>query len=181
MAEPTAAYCDPEDLMDRLSALGVQLHSDDGGQGGDDGSVSEADKTAVEEAMCLRATDDVYFYLGSHYNESDLAASRWVKNRTVDLALYYLDTRRGDPANEAIKADFERSLEILEKINAGKLRIAELPKRKPLGGVPAISNQRVRLDPHPRVVTERKRSTGKPEDYTKHDDKTEWLDPSEMY
>lgn len=179
MAEPTTAWCTPEDLMDYLSALGVSLHSDDGGRGGDDGIASPADATAVEERICLDATAEVYFYLSARYADSVLSGSRWVKRRVMDFALHALDTRRGDAATPVIQERYDRAHEVLEEIRAGKKNIGNLPLRKARGGVPTVSNQRVRLDPHPRVVTERKRSTGDPRDYVRWDDKTEWLNPAE--
>lgn len=163
MAEPTTAWCTVADVEARFSELGVDYHTDDDAASG--------------TRACLRATREVYFYLSARYNDADLEGSGWVEERVIDLATYYIDTRRADPAGEPVLKDYERAIELLEKVQRAELNIGALPLRKARGGVPSLSNQRVKLGPIPVVVTERKKSTGDPRDYRKFDDRTEWYDP----
>lgn len=160
----TSLYCSLNDVKNRLSTAGVTYRIDDTPPDATDGDV-------LDEAS--RIIDD---YCLLHYAEAQLAVSPIVMHWTANIAAMLMCERRGNPVPVGIHSKYERTLKRLERVQLGATLIADIPMRKTQ--VPVLSNVRVRLDPFPRTVVEKRRSTGTPENYKQHSDKLDFLDYS---
>lgn len=159
----TVLYCTQDDVTNRLSLDGVAYREDDSPPGllGD----------ILNDASAM--VDEYVFFM---YDPAQMATSDWVRHRTADIASYLMCERRGNPVPPGIAHKYERSIEKLAKVRSGQIAIPGLPVRKTMA--PVLSNVRIRLDPFPRTVVERNRSTGKPAGYSRHDDRLDFLDYS---
>lgn len=146
---PISNYTTAERLEKRISADGFDLRLDD-------------DPTAIDEVI-MEASVEVFSYLGNRYANADLAASEVVQLWATDIAMYFLCTRRNNPASGAAQFRYDQAIEKLKAVEMGQLKIPLLPGIK--GAAPVLSNQRVTNWPWPRIVT-RNPSTGDPEGYT---------------
>lgn len=154
-----AEYCDTDDLLDRLSAAGVIDRADD----------TPPSHLGDVIARASRKVDQFAFLL----YRNRLAASAWVRDVTADIAAHLLCRRRGNPS--VYKAEYDEALVALRRVQLGVLQVPDIAMHREL--VPTVSNLRVRLDPFPRVVVERRRSAGPPvEDYRQHYDVLEFFD-----
>lgn len=149
------------DLQNRLSAEGVALRLDDAPPS-ELGDIQE-DVGSVVDEHCLLA-----------YTAANLLASRWVKQRSIDVGVVLLAERRGNDGTRSMMRKHDRAMERFELVRLGKLLIPDIPQRK--AGVPVLSNVRVRLDPFPRTVVEPSRSTGTAEGYRRHRDRFDYWD-----
>lgn len=160
----TTLYCSIDDVKNRLSANGVTLRMDDSPPTSYGDVLDDASRT-IDEYCLLR------------YTEANLDASPWVKHKCADIATFLLCERRGNPPPRGIAGKFERAMERLELVRTFKMAIPDIPERRT--AVPTLSQPRIRLDPNPRTVIERKRGSTRnyPEDYAQHTDRLEWFDP----
>lgn len=137
-------------MKNRLSATGTTLRLND--------SPPTTSGDIFDDAS---ATIEAYMLL--HYAPDQLAASRWVKHAAADIATFLLCERRGDPVPVGAAQKFERRMAELERIQAGGMKVADIPMRRT--AVPVMSNMRPSNRPFPHAVVERSRSTHKPRDY----------------
>lgn len=151
-------YCTVKNLQDRLSADGVALRTDDEPPGYLGSVVDEASATIDE-------------YCGLQYDPVQMATSRIVKHWCADIAVMRLCERRGNPPPSSVEKRYDKLMERLELVRLGQLPIYGLPVRRT--AAPVMSNLRVRLDPEPRVVVERRKSTGHVTDYHQNVDTLE--------
>lgn len=158
----TTLYCSLANVQGRLGADGVNYRVDD-------------DPTFIQQVL-----DDASRFVDEHcllgYSEANLAASPWVKHRTADVAAYLFCERRGNAVPAGIAQKFERAEKKLERVRLGKLQIPDVPARRDLA--PVMDNVRIRMDPFPRTVVEKNRSTkrNQPTDYAQHNDSLDWFD-----
>lgn len=159
-----ADYCTIADVQNRLSADGVTYRTDD------------TPPTTYGDVLD-EASREIDFYLFSRYDADLLASSNWVKHQCAVIAAFLLCERRGNPVPRGIAGKYERTIERLEKVQLGVFAVPGIVERRT--AVPTMSNVRIRLDPHPRTVVERNRSTtrNQPQDYVQHADRLEWFDP----
>jgi phage gp36-like protein len=154
------SYITSAELQLEMSASGVSLRVDD-------------DATAT--AQCIAdASIEADGYALLRYSRVALAASDWYKLKVKHIAQFYLCTRRQNPCPQSAQIKYEKAIADLEKVQLGKLNLPDVAGRKE--EAPVLSNQRVRVTPFPRTVTERGRSTGTPEGYTQADDTTDVFD-----
>jgi hypothetical protein len=85
------------------------------------------------------ATDIVNLYASIWYEESDMYSNRFVRRLATWIGCYLVSLRRGDPGQ--YYAQYERVIDILEKIQKGILQIPRLGTRADI--TPALSNMRV--------------------------------------
>lgn len=156
------SYITSAQLQLEMSASGISLRVDD-------------DATAT--AQCIAdASIEADGYTLLRYNRTVLAASDWYKLKVKHIAQFILCTRRQNPCPQSAQFKYEKAIADLEKIAMGQMNICDAPGRKE--EAPVLSNQRVRVTPFPRTVTERGRSTGDPSGYTQHDDRSDVMDYS---
>lgn len=141
-------YCTTTDLVNRMSAEGVQYRIDDD------------PPTALGDVLA-EAADTVDEHCWTMYSQAALAGSSWIKERCADIAAYLLCERRGNPVPPGIAQKHDRTLKKLERVQLGLLQVPFLAVLRT--AVPIMSQPRIRLDPFPRVVIEKSRSTGKVE------------------
>ena len=162
-----ADYCAIADVQNRLSADGVTYRTDD------------TPPTTYGDVLD-EASREIDFYLLARYDGDLLATSDWVKHQCAVIAAFLLCERRGNPVPRGIAGKYERTIAKLEKIQTGtgNVGVPGIVERRT--AVPTMSNVRIRLDPAPRTVVERNRSTtrNRPQDYVQHADRLEWFDPS---
>ena len=161
----TTLYCAISDVQNRLSADGVTYRTDD------------APPTANGDVLD-EASREIDWYCLTQYAETDLATSRWVKHQCAVIASYLLCERRGNPVPSGIARKYDRLVKKLEAVQSGARVIPDLGRRRT--DVPTVSNVRPRLDPFPRTVVERNRSSSRdrPTDYTQNADRFDYLDYS---
>jgi phage gp36-like protein len=157
----TTLYCTAGSLDNRLSREGVDFRTDD--------MPPDALGDVLEEAS--REIDE---YALLNYAEADLGASPVVAQWCTTIAAVHLCERRGNPVPGSLIRKYDKIIEKLEKVQTGALQIPEIPMRRT--NVPQLSNHRIRLDPHPRSVVERSRSTGTAKNYVQHVDRLDWWD-----
>lgn len=138
----------------RISSTGVSLRIDD-----DANSLT----STIEDA-----TTEVNGYCQLLYTTTALAASEWIAMKTTDIALYFLCMRRANPVPHSVQVRYDKAIADLEKVHSGVWLVPDAPTRQ--AAVPTLSNQRVRLQPIPRTVTEMGRSTGTQEGYKPFND-----------
>ena len=157
-----ASYCTLTDVQRVLSVAGVNLRLDD--------------DPSVYPAVLDEASRQVDLYLVGDYDAAGLADNAWVRYATATFAAWEFATRRGNPAPTGIQKRFERYEDRLEKIAAGLMHVPGLARRRT--DVPTLSQPRIRLDPYPRTVIERKRGSSRnhPTDYVQAIDQLEWFD-----
>lgn len=155
----TTLYCSENDLINRLSADGINYRTPDN------------PPTTLGDVLtdaCSQVDEHLYYL----YDPAQLAASDWVRERAADIASYLLCERGGDPVPPGIQQKYERTMARLEGVRTGTLAVPHLPVRKEMA--PVMSNVRIRLDPHPRTVVERGSSTGTPQSYPQNVDYLDW-------
>lgn len=141
---PTTVYCTSADVQQRASVDGVALRLDDSG--------------AVIDACIEEATVEVNNYCLTFYDVGGLANSDWVRMKTIRLAIFYLCLRRMNKPPASVERARDDILADLEKVRAGRLDISDTYKSH--SSAPQLINQRVVLQPTPRLVTSQSRSIG---------------------
>lgn len=156
------AYCDEDDIDNRLSEAGVALRVDD---------IPPDDLGESIDRAAIR----IYEYLGLVYPDSQLSGSNVVKHWCADIATYFVCTRRGNPAPGSISKAYEEVIAKLERYQKGWPQLPDAAPRATM--VPGMENINYRLTPAPHPRVQRKRSTTKePTDYTRRND---YSDPAE--
>lgn len=157
----TTAYCALADVQRVLSVAGVNLRLDD--------------DPSIYLDVIDEASREVDLYLLHRYQESDLAVNRWVKHCAATIAAWMFSTRRGNPAPVGVQSRFDHYLERLERIAANRMSLSGIAPRRV--EAPTLSAPRIRLDPYPRTVIERSRSSTRnlPEDYAQQTDSLDWF------
>lgn len=151
----TIPYCSQNDLLNRLSADGVNYRIDDN------------PPVALGDVI-IDASSQIDEHLFFLYDPTQLVQSDWVRERCADIAAYLLCERRGNPVPPGIEAKFVRTMDRLEKVRCGQLAVPNLPVLKSLA--PVLSNVRIQMWPWPRVVVEPSNSTGTPAGYPQSQD-----------
>jgi phage gp36-like protein len=154
----TALYCSITDVQNRLSAAGVTARVDDTPPTSNGDVLDEASRIVDEHAYLLYG--------------ANLTLSTVVKHWTANIAAYLLCERRGNGVPKGIAEKYDRAMESLKRVLKNGRQIPDIAQLKT--ACPVLSNQRVRLDPNPRVVTETSKSTGTPAGYVQNQDT---LDP----
>ena len=140
----TATYCTITDIQNRLSATGVTLRTDD--------TPPTSYGDVIDDASA-----EIEMYCLLRYGADQLAATRWIRHKCADIATYLLCERRGNAAPPGVAGKFDRAIADLQKIQAGSLKLADVPQRR--RGVPTVSNMRPAMRPFPHAVVETKRGT----------------------
>lgn len=156
--EPTTLYCTLQQIERRASAEAVELRTDD-----DAGAIN---------ACIVEATIEVNGYCERGYSIVALAASNWASQRCLDIAMWFLCSRRLEPVPTTVQQRYDRALKELDEVSKGTRQISDAPQRK--AGIPRLSNQTVKRYPHPHIVTTRHNSTGKPSGYIPPDDRRDY-------
>lgn len=128
IANPLTTQAKMEGLF---SSIGIELRGDDDGD-----RIIESD--VIQDAIDY-ASDTVFMYTLDWYADTSLATSTWVQRRATIIACWYFSQRRGNPAN--FQSLYDITIQELEKVQTGKLRIPRLPWRSDLSG--GVSNFRV--------------------------------------
>ncbi len=152
----TTAYCDLNDIKNRLSAVGVQLRTDD--------FPPDTLGDVIDEAS--REVDE---YCQPRYG-TNLSASNIVKHWTATIAAAMLCERRGNPVPNSLARRYQKTLESMEAVLLHGRVIPDIAERK--AGVPTMTNVHTQLIPYPHTVVEAgaRRSTGTAEGYTRNRD-----------
>lgn len=149
-------------LQTRLSSAGVALRVDD-------------DASAASDAI-NDATVEILGYTQILYDPALLAQSAWIELKARDLAVFYLCGRRNLPITKTVEKLYEKAIKDLEMVQSGAWILPDVPQRKAI--VPVLTNQRTASYPVNRVVNVTGKSTGTPENYIDHPDRTDLLDYS---
>lgn len=75
--------------------------------------------------IIFEATDTVNLYLQPFYNDIDLQNNLWVRRCASYIGCYLLSLHRGNPPQ--FKVQYERMVELLEKVQDGRMQIPRLP------------------------------------------------------
>lgn len=144
-------------IQTRISSAGVSLR---------------VDHDATATAQCISdASTEINGYCQLLYSVEALAASAWVELKARDIAVYFLCLLRNNPVPQVVQARYDKAIKDLERVQAGGVQIPDAAMRR--AAVPTLSNQRVRLQPVPQVVTVTGLSTypaGQPSGYVQHTD-----------
>lgn len=162
----TTTYCTLADVRNRLSSAGVDLRLDDTSLPAVDGDVLNEAAAVIEQYSLLR------------YTAARLADSRIVKQWAGWIAAYFLCMRRNNSPSPALAEQYDKVMEQLAGVQAGKIKIADIIERKP--GVPTMSNHRATTNPWPRIVVEPSKSTSVPTtDYPQTKDPLDFTNEAE--
>jgi len=145
-------------VKNKLSSAGVTLMLDD-----DPAPPDTDDGDILDEA-----DDMIYEHLEPRYTRTNIAASTWVMRAATMIACVLLRERRGNPCPDSIMRQYMRYMERLEQARLGRFNVPDISMRE--ASVPVMSNQRPVLRPHPRMVTETRKSTGTVTDYAQKRD-----------
>lgn len=104
-----------------------------------DDMTDPSDQDNVVEDIISYASETVLSYLLSHYDESAVSASPWVRRRATILACYYLSERRGNP--QQFVAQAKRVMEDLKLVQENGILIPGVPVRA--ADVPTVSSYRI--------------------------------------
>lgn len=112
-------YCTQADIEKQLPpAQVIQLADDDGDGVADSGVVSD----------CItRADDEINAYAATRYTVPFTTVPALIRTISVDLAIWNLHKRRGLTERDAIKQGYERAIQMLKDLAAGRLSIGETP------------------------------------------------------
>lgn len=129
----STVYCTADEIGRKAGATGLLNWSDHDASGTSD--------TGVIDDAINEATETIDLYCRQRYDQAGLAASEIVSRWAVVLACYFLSINRGNPAPEAIEAEYQRIIANLEKIAAGLMSLPGVPMRS--DSRPSMSNLRV--------------------------------------
>lgn len=144
---PQTLYCDPQDVIDRLSEVAVELRLDD---------TSITDVTTDIGDCIEEASAEIDADLGAMYAPAQLAANPWVQFCCRAIACQFLCLRRGQGAPDVIAGDCERYRAKLALFATNKRKLPNTPRTP---GGPAVSNQSYDNTKFPALRIERPRST----------------------
>lgn len=161
MSVTLPAACTRERIERRISSTGIDLRIDD-----DQDSLIDVFGDAWVE---------VQGYCSQRYSDAQLGQSNWTLTRWTDIAVMFLCERRGNTAPDSVARRYDKAIADLEKIKAGSEPIVDAAQRK--AGAPTLTNQRVRLFPHPNIVSKPSTSTGTPSGYVQPIDQADY-DPN---
>lgn len=159
------AYCTTDDIADRLSEAGRDLHTED------------APPTTLGNVI-QRASADIDLHLALHYDPADMAGNDIIKHWASVLSAFYLTTRLGNSAPQSL---YEQAMEIkdpdeglLARVAQGKINIPGMSRLHQ--AVPRMSNIHVRTKPYIKTVVEKSRSSTdakNPDLYKQRTDRTD--------
>ena len=155
---PITTYCTWRDIEHRLSIDGADATVDD--------DIDDTERTKVLED----AATEVNGYCQLLYSIEALADSEWISKKTKDIAVYYAFTRRGNPAPGSVEHAYDKAIKDLERVQLSITVIPDAAQRK--SNVPVLSNLRAAKYPVNGVKVVRGKSTGTPEGYVQHEDRT---------
>ena len=113
------AYCTEQDIIDRLSAVGLLYPLDDDG----DASYESADSAIVANVI-EEVTAEIDAYIQGLFADTlALHGNVWLKVRAVDLACERICQRKGSNPPDSIVYSAEKAMESLEKVRVRELRI----------------------------------------------------------
>jgi len=139
-------YCEPSDVIARLSQVAAELRTDD---------IPIADVT-VNVGDCIdEASAEIDAMLSAQYPSAQLANNRWIKYCCRAISCEFLCIRRGQDVPASVAADCERYREQLAKFASGAV---VLPGVSQIPGGPAVSNQSYDNSRYPALRIERPRS-----------------------
>lgn len=115
------SYCTQQDLVDRLSAVGLAYLADDD----DDGEVSGSDEERLLDAVISAADAEIDLALAPHV-ELPVASNDWLRDRAVDLASERLAERKGHAVPTGLWTAAARSRRWLDAARRGELRVPGL-------------------------------------------------------
>ncbi len=168
---PSYQYTALDRIQSRISANGYSLRTDD--------ITTPHNVTLINDVMDW-AADDAEMYVWNKYSLLNLSTNSWFIQQVTNIAVAYLCMRRLNSVPQVAYDAYMRSLELLEKVSTGAIRIPNAPQVK--GAAPAMSNLRVSQRPFNHVVVEmiRSKTAGAPtmDGYTPNRDETEWYDPA---
>lgn len=148
-------------IKNKLSSAGVTLRLDD-----------DPAPPGTDDADILEEADEIiYEHTIERYTETTLAASSWVARAACLVATVLLCQRRGNPPPASLYSEYERYMERLEQCRLCRFNIPRASMREAC--VPRLINQRPVLRPNPRMVTEKRKSTGIITDYRQKGDPAE--------
>lgn len=123
--------CTLTDVQNRLSTVGVTLRVDD-------------DASTIGQCLS-RATNKVYYYTEPLYDaleiQEDATSFGWVNDRAVDIACYYVCTRRANPCPASVMQDYKDALTQLEDIRVDQTQIPNVWQRH--RSSPTFSNVKI--------------------------------------
>lgn len=145
--------CTEAEVVRRFSQIGVTEHADLENAG--------TATTGVVDDCINQATEEIRGFAWRWYSDATLATSTLVNRWATNLAVYFLCTVRGLSPPEAVAAEFERIMALLEKVAAGHYRIPGLALRGDLR--PTMSNVQIdRRYPYSTVRVTRANSSDPP-------------------
>jgi len=144
MAVSTALYCTQDDMEQVLSVSGVELRLDD---------YPSDTNFVIDDASAL-----IDAYLLTRYDPAQLGQSRWVRHACTDIAIYNLCMRRANSVPGSILKKYEDTIKMLEKAAVGALKLGDISPKRP--AIPFMSNMRPSVNPWPRTVVQKEKSTG---------------------
>jgi phage gp36-like protein len=140
-------YCEPSDVIARLSEVAAELRTDD---------IPIADVTVSVGDCIEEASAEIDAMLTGRYPTAQLALNRWVKFCCRSIACSFLCIRRSQDVPGSIAADCERYREQLKLFASGAVKLPGVPS---IPGGPSVSNQSYDNNRYPALRTERPRST----------------------
>lgn len=129
----TITYCQQPDLEATWSAVALLRSVDDD----QDGTISTAEE-AIVTRIIERAANKMNASLEMRYQLSDLANNSWARDCNTALAVYFLSTRRGNPAPDEIQEQYDGFLADLAEIRLGRLKVPQAPES--FDAIPSVIN-----------------------------------------
>lgn len=158
MSVTLPAGCTRARIERRLSADGVAVRIDD-----------DADSlTGIMEDAWV----EVQEYLSNLYSDAQIGTNEWVLKQWTSIAVMELCERRGNPAPASVTRKYDKAIKKLEQAQGGAFHVPGAATRKALA--PTLSNQRVRLQPHPHIATTPHNSTGTASGYPQKTDPNDY-------
>lgn len=115
------SYCTRQDLVDRLSAVGLAYLADDD----DDGEVSGSEEERLLDAVIAAADAEIDLALWPHV-DLPIESNDWVRDRAVDLASERLAERKGHAVPAGLWTAAARSRRWLDAVRRGEFRVPGL-------------------------------------------------------
>ena len=149
-------------MIFRMSQIAHDLRLDD-----------ETDIPDTIAQVIADASVEVLMYCGVLYSVPALQGSAVIEKCTREIAIYYLCLRRLNKPPASVQAQYDKTIEYLEKIQAGKMILPDAAQSR--ASAPTLSQPGVREDMMPAVVIDSSRSTGPvPVGYAQNTEPFDW-------